>query len=99
MTDSYDGGGRLDQTEAATGSTNLYTEAYTLDADGNELTDTPTSAITGWTSSLEESYTPVNGNDEPERYALSTGSDNIAYDNAGPVNKDANCLLYTSRCV
>jgi YD repeat-containing protein len=94
VTDSYDGGGRLDQTEAATGSTNLYTEAYTLDADGNELTDTPTSAITGWTSSLEESYTPVNGNDEPERYALSTGSDNIAYDNAGPVNKDAN--VFTS---
>ena len=94
VTNTFDGGGRLDETEAAAGATNLYTEAYTLDADGNELTDTPSSAVAGFTSSVEESYTPENLNDQATGYALSSGPTNIDYDSGGPVAQDAD--VFTS---
>ena len=87
MTDSYDGGGRLDETGAATGSTNLYAETYTLDADGKPLTDTPSSAASGFTSTLDVSDTPTDVNDQPTGYGLSGSPIAIQYDAAGPVNE------------
>jgi hypothetical protein len=89
VTDSYDGGGRLDETGAATGSTNLYAETYTLDADGKPLTDTPSSAASGFTSTLDVSDTPTDVNDQPTGYGLSGSPIAIQYDAAGPVNEDA----------